>query len=186
MQDADAAITELERTGRAVVRSRTGGVALALLGAVAFTAAGAALVALWLVEPSWPQVPGLVAGAAGVLFFGVVGVPTLVWRWATAARSITITADEATLAGGSRMRWALVRSARVASVMGQRFVVLLPRDEPDALRGLSPLVRVLSRWNGRLLGEPAAVALPVQVALSPAALLRLVQHARRRGGHLRP
>lgn len=184
---AEAAIDELERTGRVAVRSEAGGIALVLLGSLAFAAFGALLVVPWLSEPSWMAVPAFLLGSVSFGFFGVYGVPTLIWRWATASRSIVVTPDGAELAGGSRVRWAHVRSARLMTLVGQRFAVLLPRPErvPDQLRALSPPARRGAVLNGWLLRERAPVALPTQLELSPAELLRLVQHARRLGGHLR-
>lgn len=181
-----AAIDELDRSGSVRVGSRRGGLLLAVLGALLFTAVSAWLLAGFFVEPSWWAVPRLLAGGVGVLFFGIIGVPTLLWRWATAQRSITVTTQGLALAGGSRIAWQHVRSAKLATVFGQRFAVLLPRDEPDAQAGLTPLARLLARWNGWLLREASPIALPAQVELAPDALLQLVQHARRRGGHLPP
>lgn len=181
---SDVALAAFERTGRVVVRTRRGGMALALLGALVFTAVSALLMVPWLSDPSWRAAPALVVGAAGIGFFGAVGVPTLIWRWATAARSLTITTEDVAFASGHRMRWSSVRSARLATIAGQRFVVLLPRRDPAALADLSLPGRWLAWSNGRLLHESAAVALPTQLEIGPGALLRIVQRARRLGGQL--
>ncbi|WP_405219580.1 hypothetical protein [Agrococcus sp. Ld7] len=184
---ADGAIEELERTGRVVVRAAVGGIAAAILGALGFAAIGALLIWPWLSEPNWEATPAAVIGSAALIFFGVIGVPTLVWRWATASRSIVLTSEGAVLAGGSRVRWSHVRFARLMTILGQRFTVLLPRAEraADQLRGLPPIARLGAVLNGWLVRERAPVALPTQLELPAAELLRLVQHARRLGGHLR-
>jgi hypothetical protein len=184
---ADAAIEELERSGRVVVRAVVGGIAAAVVGALVFAAIGALLIAGWVSEPSWAAVPAALLGAVALGFFGLLGVPVLVARWATASRAVVLTADGAMLGGGSRVQWAHVRSARLETLLGQRFAVLLPREEhvADQLRALPLPARLGALLNGRLLREPAPVALPAQLELSPAELLRVVQRARRLGGHLR-
>lgn len=187
MAGAEALIAELELTGRAVVRARRDGLWLAILGALGFTAIGGLLLAGWIEDPGWTTAHLLLVGGAAVLFFGVVGVPTLVWRSATASRSLVVTAEALELADGSIVRWPDVRSAKVVSVLGQRIAVLLPRSEriDEHRRRLRPVARLLAALNGAVLRERSPVALPAQLQLAPAELLRLVQHARRLGGHLR-
>lgn len=185
MTDPADAAAELRRAGATTVRASRAGIGWALAGSIAFAAAGAALLVGAVVAGSAAGIPAALVGAAAVLFFGVVGVPVLVHRAATADRAVRLDRHGVVLGDGSRAAWSAVRSARLETLLGQRFVVLR-LDGPHAAAGLRPPQRLLARWNEGLLrrrhdARPGrwALALPTQLERSPAELLQLVQAARR-------
>jgi hypothetical protein len=148
---------------------------LAGIGAV-MTAASAALVA------SRPDgAIGLVAGVAGVVFFGPLSL-VLLTRAISRRPPLILSADgftdRATLAGAGFVPWTAVRGIEEQVFMGRVFVSVQVADRAALLRALPAWKRALLRLNSRFV--PGDIFIPNMVLpMPPAELVRTMRAMRR-------
>lgn len=168
----DTAVSDNERVRWAKQFAEEGSIAfpssrtkmsLGLLGCLAFSAVG-----IWMILQG--GVVPTVIGSLSIAFFGVVGVPIILWRWITRKPVVRID-REGVSSGERRARWADIEGFWVWSLSGSAVVVVQLR--PEAANNLRAHTHPARRWledmNQRLVG-PSTISLPSGNGFDPEAM----------------
>jgi hypothetical protein len=153
---------------RTVYFAHGGKVARILVCAAAFVVAGVAML-VWVPVRLLPFALVKIAGVASVAFFGGCGIYAVVRL--LGSRPLLVLDDfgiddHATAGAVGRVSWDEIESARIDSMMGQRFLVVTLRDPTSVIERLPRVTRAVARMNQRLTGSPFNIGegfLPVRL-----------------------
>jgi hypothetical protein len=143
---------------------------LRLLGGITLVAAGVLAISMGGI--------GYVIGVLGILFFGAASVyliSELVYRRPSLRIDADGITDRATLASAGRIAWGEIGAVRIHSVLGQRFLEILPLDPGAVVARAGPVRRAVLRLN-RGVGFPA---INIPEAAVPYPLEALIDEIRR-------
>lgn len=115
-----------------------------------------------------------IGGWAAVLFFGVLGIPSMLFKVVRPTPQLTVSADRGVwLAQGdaSWLAWRDIETVALGEVSGQKMVALEVAQEVYERRFAesSAATRGLAAANERLVGGPGLV-IPTNLAIKPAVL----------------
>ncbi|MCB4208691.1 STM3941 family protein [Arthrobacter sp. UM1] len=157
-------MTELQQTGQTVFPTNMTRMWLSLLGTLGFTALG-----LWILFnphptmrfPSWVVV---IFGAAAVLFFGVIGIPSLLFQMARRnrllvdmERGLSFGSEKIGAQAEADIAWEEVKRVRSWGYGVNSFTIvnLKPEAYARVQRQSSTFNRVLTAANSKMIGENA-------------------------------
>lgn len=154
-------------TGRVEIPADRRRLMLALLGCVAFCAAG-----VWIIGAGH-----IVIGWITIAFFGVIGIPAIILQMVRLQR-VVLTSEHIEFEGVPPVPWALITAVAPFDVHGTRIVVLGLTPEGDELvtQSFVGAKRALYRANHALFGGPA-LALPTTLTAKTDILLELITQA---------
>lgn len=113
---------ELVTQGSVQLRNDARKLSLAFIGCVVFAFIGLVIL---LGDPSGGEI---VFGGLAVLFFGVIGVPVLIWRIATGSPRVTVTREGVSVGNKTGVAWSDVEEVIGLKVNGARMLALRMRD----------------------------------------------------------
>lgn len=114
---------ELVMQGSVRLRNDPRKLTLALIGCVLFAFIGIAIL--------FGDASGGVVfvGVLAILFFGVLGIPVLIWRIATGSPRVTVTREGVTVGNKTGVAWSDVEEVVGLKVSGARSIALRMREE---------------------------------------------------------
>lgn len=141
---------------------------LALLGSIAFTLVGLAMVL------GYGGVVVMLAGWAGVLFFGVIGIPALLLKTIRPTPQLAVSAEKGVwLSQGdaSWVPWRDIEEVVLGEISGQKMVALRVGPELYERRfaDSSAATRGLASANEKIVGGPGLV-IPTGLSIKPMTL----------------
>lgn len=163
MREADPAVWDqaIARTGSLVLHTERRRGAMFILLAVVMTAASlfAALAASRLVVT--------IAGWAGLVFFGVLGIPVLTWS-TVGGRPVTVVDAQGVAVSSRRLAWHDIAEIVVFTTSGTAMVAVVPTERgADNLASQSSLWTQLTDHANRMMLGTSALFLPTLQGVAP-------------------
>lgn len=139
---------QLLTQGRTVISTSVGRLVLALVGALLFTLIGLGML-------TSDSVIAKIGGGLCVLFFGVIGIPSLIWQMARRVKAV-VTLEGVGL-GKDFVSWREVFAVALWEHPGGRVCMLTLTDEGAArqMAEASPAMRLLLDRDRKIVGAPA-------------------------------